>query len=329
MSEMFINIGLIVLGLTGLFLGGNWLVTGASRIARQLGLPPLIVGLTVVAFGTSAPELMVSVRAALSGSSGIAIGNVVGSNIANVGLILGITGLIAPIGVKVSLIRREIPLMIAITALVYIFIIDGNIQRLDGLILLIGFVVFNTAMLLLTLNRSDEQKAADAEATGDRNGQQINMALEWGRLILGIVVLLIGAELTVRGATSVAQSLGVPDVVIGLTLVAFGTSLPELAASVIAALNGQSDIAVGNVIGSNIANLLFILGTTALISPIPITEPGTFSPYVPGLLSFDYLVMFAFALLVLPFALDRTLNRLESGLFLTVYTAFILSSFLI
>ncbi len=323
------NVGFILVGLLGLFYGGNWLVSSASRIARALGVPALIVGLTIVSIGTSAPELMVSVSAALRGSSGIALGNVVGSNIANVGLILGLTGIITPIAVKVTLVRREIPIMIAISAAGYfMFVGDNQIGRVDGALLLVGFVAFNLLMLYLTTHRSDEQKASDAASTPEEAGE-VNMPLEWGRLVVGIAVLLVGAEFTVRGATAVAQTFGVPEVVIGLTLVAFGTSLPELAASMIAALRGQADIAVGNVIGSNIANLLLILGTTSLISPILIQEPGGFSPYTRGMVSFDYPLMFAFALLMLPFALDRVLNRLEAAFFLSVYASFIMASFLL
>ena len=161
MTDILMNIGLVALGLTGLFFGGNWLVNSSSRIARALGVAPIIVGLTVVSFGTSAPEFMVSVRAALSGSSGIALGNVVGSNIANVGLILGITGLIAPIAVRISLVRREIPLMILITALVYGFMLDGELERFDGAFLAARVFIFNAGMLYFTINRSDEDKAAD------------------------------------------------------------------------------------------------------------------------------------------------------------------------
>jgi cation:H+ antiporter len=329
MGSVILNIGFVLAGLLGLFLGGNWLVDGASRIARAIGVPPLIVGLTVVSFGTSAPELMVSVRAAMTSSSGIALGNVVGSNIANVGLILGMTGLIAPIAVRVSLVRREIPIMIAISTLAYFLILDSQVGRLDGVLLLAGFVVFNLAMLYITLHRTAEQRAADDAADKFPEQGEINLLLEWGRLILGIAVLLAGAEFTVRGATAIAQTLGVPEVVIGLTLVAFGTSLPELAASMIAAFRGQSDIAIGNVIGSNIANLLLILGMTSVIQPITIQEPGGFSPYVRGMLSFDYPLMLAFALLVLPFTLDRVLNRIEAAFFLMVYASFITASFVV
>ncbi len=325
--SMMLNLGMIVIGLGGLFLGGNWLVDAASKIARSLGLPPLIIGLTIVAFGTSAPELIVSVRAAVSGSSGLALGNVIGSNIANVGLILGLTGLVLPITVKVTLVRREIPIMIGVTLLGYLLLFDQQIGRFDGIILLLGFITFNVTMLLLTLRRTDEQKAEDLVAGGAYDPGEINLPMEWGRLLFGIVVLLFGAELTVRGATSIAEHFGVPEVVIGLTLVAFGTSLPELAASLVAAFRKQSDIAVGNVVGSNIANLLLILGTTSVISPIPVNDPGTFSPYTFGVISFDYPLMLAFSILVMPFALDRILNRVESSIFLTTYVVFVTASF--
>ncbi|MEO0563389.1 MAG: hypothetical protein AAF125_14870 [Chloroflexota bacterium] len=198
--DTLLNIGLIAIGLVGLFLGGNWLVTGASRIAHELGVPPLIIGLTVVAFGTSAPELMVSVRAAMSGSSGLALGNVIGSNIANIGLILGLTGLVLPITVKVTLVRREIPIMIGITLVGYLFLLDQEIGRIDGWILLIGFLTFNASMLLLTMRRSDEQKASDIELGGEDfdADRDISLPIEWGRLLIGVVVLLIGAEMMRR-----------------------------------------------------------------------------------------------------------------------------------
>jgi cation:H+ antiporter len=327
--DIGLNLVLIAIGLVGLFLGGNWLVDAASRIARKLGLPPLIVGLTVVAFGTSMPELMVSVRAAISGSSGIALGNVIGSNIANMGLILGLTGLVLPITVKVSLIRREIPIMIGLTFFGYFLLLDQEIGRVDGAVLLTAFLLFNAGMVWLTLNRTDEQRTLDSQAGDSGKAIEINLLLELGRLFVGLAVLLGGAELTVRGASAIASGLGVSEVVIGLTLVAFGTSLPELAASLVAALRNQGDLAVGNVVGSNIANLLLILGATSLISPIPVNDPGTLTPYTFGVITFDYPLMFAFSILLLPFVLDRVLNRLESGMFLLTYSAFIVASFLI
>jgi len=325
-----LNLTLIIVGLFGLFFGGNWLVDGASKIARSLGVPPLIVGLTVVAFGTSAPELMVSIRAALSGSSGIALGNVIGSNIANIGLILGLTGLVLPITVRVTLVRREIPIMIGITIVAYLLMIDQQIGRVDGWMMLTGFVLFNAAMVWLTMRRTDEQRAADdAAARGTKDDEEINTGLAWVQLVIGVAILLAGAESTVRGATAIAGAMGVPEVVIGLTLVAFGTSLPELAASLVAAFRNQSDIAVGNVVGSNIANLLLILGLTSTISPIPVEDPGTFAPYAFGVISFDYPLMLGFSILLMPFALDRILNRVESGVFVLTYFLFIIASFFV
>lgn len=325
--EILTNLGLIALGLLGLFFGGNWLVEGASRIARVLGVPPLIVGLTIVAFGTSAPELVVSVRAALTGSSGIALGNVIGSNIANVGLILGVAGLIAPISVHVGLVRREIPLMIGVSLLTWFLAFDAVMSRPDGIILLVGFALFNALMIYLTLNRSKEEKE-DANKLKE-NDAPVNMALEWVKLLGGIAVLVLGAELTVRGSVGIATLLGVPDVIIGLTLVAVGTSLPELAASVIAAMRGQSDLAVGNVVGSNIFNILLILGVTTAISPFAVPTPGTWEPYSLGVVTFDLFAMFFYALLMLPFALDRVLTRVESSFYLMSYVGFIVVAFVL
>lgn len=324
---MIINIGLLIIGLGGLFLGGNWLVDGASRLARSFGMPPLIIGLTIVAFGTSSPELMVSLRAAISGASDIAIGNVVGSNIANVGLILGVTGLVLPIHVEESLVRREIPLTIGISVVCLFLFLDGEVGRIDGLFLFVGFIAFNVLMFLLR-PREKPLKKKDVPT----NTEGVNRMREFGRLVVGIAVLLVGAEATVSGATAIALNLGISEIVIGLTVVAFGTSLPELAASLIAAFRGQSDIAVGNVIGSNVANLLLILGLTSLVQPIPINDPGVVSfangfAYDPGLLSFNYPIMIGFSLLLLPFALDSILERWEATIFIVAYAGFMVLSF--
>ena len=326
---IIMNLGLIILGLLGLFFGGNWLVDGAGRIAKTLGVPRLIIGLTIVAFGTSAPELLVSVRAAMTGSAGIALGNVIGSNIANVGLILGITGLITPIAINIILVRREIPIMIAVTVAAYGLIFDESIGRVDGIILLTGFVLFNALMVYFTVTRSDEERAANNLLDEDDDIESNSLLTDFMILAAGLVTLLIGAESTVRGAVSIADMLGIPEVIIGLTLVAFGTSLPELAASMVAAFRGQPDIAVGNVIGSNVANILLILGTTSTITTITVNQPGTFSPYQPGIITFDYPLMMLFALMMLPFALDRVLTRREATVYLLIYIGFIVLSFLI
>lgn len=302
----------IVAGLVALFFGGNWLVKGASRLAESLGISPLIVGLTVVAIGTSAPELLVSLRAALSGSSDIAVGNIVGSNIANIGLILGLSGLIFPISVHVNLLRREIPIMIGVALLAVILFQDALIGRIDGLILLIGFAIF---MIFVVISaRGEQENTYDiSEEAVESKPEQIQRGREALRLIVGIIVLMLGAQLTVDNATDLARSLGVSELVIGITLVAVGTSLPELVTSVTAAIRKESDIAIGNVVGSNIFNILGILGLTALIQPIAIAEQ---------IVKVDSLVMLGFSLLLLPFVLDRKLGRIEAVIFILAYIGF-------
>lgn len=312
----------ILLGLFGLFFGGDFLVKGASRLALSFGISSLIIGLTVVSIGTSAPELLVSVSAALGGSSELALGNVIGSNIGNIGLILGVTGLIVPLTVHLSLIKRGIPIMIGIGILVFLLAQDGLINRIDGGVLFVGFMAFNA--LLIYENRVSPEAHPDGPnpvkvATSVESSGAIHPVRELLRLTGGIVLLVIGANLLVGGATNIARELGISELAIGLTMVAIGTSLPEFATSFIAALKKEADIAVGNIVGSNIANILLILATTALIQPIDLD---------PNLVRFEFLVMIGFSLLLLPFAFDRVLSRRESAIFLGSYTAFIGYTFL-
>jgi len=322
---MLTNIVLVMIGLFGLFIGGNWLVKGASRIATSFGISTLIIGLTIVAIGTSAPELLVSISAALRGSSGIAVGNVVGSNIANIGLILGITGLIAPIMVQAVLIRREIPIMLVVSIFAYLLVLDGALSRLDGVLLLFGFIVFNGAFYFLARQEAEEAEAEEAAriAAGgesDVPDDGVNLPLEVGRVIVGVGLLVLGADSLVNGASEIARSFGISELVIGITMVAFGTSLPELATGVAAAMKNENDIVVGNIIGSNIANILLILGATAFILPIEID---------PGLTQFEFVVMLLFSFALLPFAWNRVVSRRESALFFGAYIAFIVYSFLV
>jgi len=328
-------------GIVMLYYGGNWLVEGASRLARSFGISALVVGLTVVAFGTSVPELLVSVSAALSGTSDVSIGNVIGSNIANIGLILGATGLVFPIVVRANLIRREIPILIAITLGAAFIFYDGTISRLDGASLLIGLIVFNAAMLYFSRRDRETQdfqvEEDEYEAGAEKPITAEQRPRELVRLLLGLVVLAIGAQLTVDGAVSIARSFGISELVIGITLIAVGTSLPELATSIIAALNKQSDIAIGNVVGSNVYNLLSILGLTALIRPISMINPyalnRTWSEIVANPIALDFTtyhqvtrfdgpIMMAFTLLLLPIAINRKISRLEAVLLLIGYFAF-------
>ncbi len=319
---MLLNFIYVALGLTGLYFGGNWLVEGAARLARSFSISTLVIGLTVVAFGTSAPELLVSITAALKGNSDIAIGNVIGSNVANIGLILGATGLITPIAVHISLLRREIPILLIVTIGAAILVANGTVSRLDGFIMVLGLVAFNVGMLYLAQRDREQGKpfaTLEAEIEADESdepleiqpGQRLNEVI---RLLVGLGVLIFAAQLTVEGAVNIARKVGISELVIGITLIAFGTSLPELATSIMAATRNQSDIAVGNIVGSNIYNLLGILGVTAIIRPINIEA---------HIISFDGWVMIGFTFLLLPFCWNRVIGKREGLFLLTCFFTYI------
>ena len=247
-----------VLGLIALFAGGEFLVRGASAIARKLHLSPMVIGLTVVGFGTSAPELLVSIQAALAGQPGLAIGNVLGSNIANVLLIIGTAASIAALVIRLRTVWRDLGFMLGATAILWVMLQDGTISRGDGVILIMGLCAFLASAFWF-----------GAAEVPPEDALQTPLLVAGGLTLAGLIGLVVGARLLVDSATDIARTFGVSEAVIGLTVVAIGTSLPELATSVIAALRRQTDIAVGNVIGSNIFNIFSILGITALISPIP------------------------------------------------------------
>ena len=313
---MELNILYVIIGLVGLFFGGNWLVQGASRLAASLGIPALVIGLTVVAFGTSTPELLVSLDAARKGVPEIAIGNVVGSNIANIGLILGLAGVIAALPIQISLLRREIPITIAASIAVFVMALDGSINQLEGALLFGGLIVFLVVVIRAALReRVTARDEAELEVVEGITGE-IRRPVEIGRVLVGLVVLLVGANLLVDGAVNIARTLGVPEVVIGLTLVAVGTSLPELVTSIVAALNKERDILFGNVIGSNIFNLLAILAITAIVQPVPVP---------PGVIAVELPIMIVFAALLLPFAIhQKILFRWEAAIFLIGYLGFVI-----
>lgn len=307
----------IAVGLVGLYFGADWLVKGASRLASSFGISPLVIGLTVVAIGTSMPELIVSLTAALQDNSEIAVGNVVGSNIANIGLILGVSGMLAPfLAIHTQLLRRELPIMIGVSILVVLMALDGQINRLEGVVLVIGMIVFTG--ISYRFGSQDPTPEIEEFKADETLTKPTNRLLELGRLVVGIGVLLVAARLLVDGAIGIALEVGISKVVIGFTLVAIGTSLPELATSVVAAMKKETDIAVGNVVGSNIANLLFILGSVSVVSPIPIDK---------ALLRFEFPVMVFFAALMIPFALDYKLQRREAIFFLGGYVAFCVALF--
>ncbi|MBU1263077.1 MAG: calcium/sodium antiporter [Gammaproteobacteria bacterium] len=308
---------MFVLGLAALVIGAEAMVRGASRLAVSWGISPLVVGLTVVAFGTSAPEMAVSVDAALSGASDLAIGNVVGSNIANVLLILGISALIAPLLVHEQIIRQEVPIMIGATLLVAVMALDGGISRIEAG-LLFALVIAYTVFLVVQSRRAS--KDAEAEFAGEIPTSQWDRhwSVQAALVLGGLALLVLGADWLVGAAVVFAKYFGVSDLVIGLTVVAIGTSMPEIATSLIAALRGQRDIAVGNVIGSNIFNLLAVLGAAGMVSAggLDVAEAAR---------NFDLWVMLAVAFACLPILLTgREIARWEGVVFLGYYAAYLL-----
>jgi cation:H+ antiporter len=315
---MFSAVATLLVGLLLLYFGAEWLVKGAAGLGHRLGIRPLAIGLTVVAYGTSMPELVVSGVAALQGRGAIAVANVIGSNIANLGLILGITALISPIAVEGTLIRREIPVLVASTLLLPLVLYDGTITRLDAILLLGGAALFTVAALRSGIDRETEQFAAliesDAEAAGAPHAA--------GKLMLSVIaaaglgLLLGGGRLFIDGAADLALLLGMSERVVGLTVVAIGTSAPELAASIVAAVRGHASIALGNIIGSNIFNVLFVLGGAGAIRPLEHPLAG---------FRIELILLFAFtAFAVFLVRRARRINRLEGALMLAGYAAFML-----
>ncbi|HSW54338.1 MAG TPA: calcium/sodium antiporter [Ignavibacteriaceae bacterium] len=301
----------LVLGLVTLFIGAEGLIRGSSALALKIGITPLVVGLTVVAFGTSTPELVVSMKAAIIGNSSISLGNVVGSNIANIALILGVAALIRPLDVHANIIRREIPIMIAISILLIILLIDGELSFIDGLIFVIGIMTYVIVNVLMARKEKNVEVDAEfSEGLKTRLGAPVSIIF----IVGGLALMILGANLFVTSSISIAKAIGVSDAIIGLTIVAIGTSLPELITSIVAAYKNESDIAIGNVVGSNIFNILGILGITALVIPLSIE----------GISYIDFGVMLLTALILLP--LSKTgfrISRLEGGLLLSGYLVYI------
>ncbi len=311
------NILLFLLGLVALVVGAGLLVRGASRLALSFGISPLVIGLTIVAFGTSAPELAVSVSAVLDGNPDIAIGNVVGSNIFNVLFILGVCALIVPLVVHAQIIRQEVPIMIGASLLLLVLGIDGNLSRFDAALLfgmLVGYTVFliRQSRAETQATRAEYEEGVVSKSTWDAH---------WGIQLLlvagGLVLLVLGSNWMVTAAIVFAKALGVSDLVIGLTIVAAGTSMPEVATSVTAAIRGERDIAIGNIVGSNTFNILGVLGVSGLVASDGLAVPS-------ALLNLDVWVMIAVALACLPvFIGGREIARWEGAVFLGYYTAYV------
>lgn len=261
--QVLLQLLLLVVGFVMLVKGADWFVDGASKVAERFGIPQLVIGLTIVAMGTSLPEAAVSTSAALKGSAEITIGNVLGSNMLNVLLILGITSVISPLVVQVSTVKYEIPMVIAASALLAgLGLFDGTVGRIDGVILLIGMALYLFYLFKMAKNGQD---AAEEDEKSEKNDKIIKLVL---LILVGGVMIVWGSTITVDAATALARIFGMEERIIGLTIVAFGTSLPELVTSATAAIKGKADIAVGNIVGSNLFNLLFVVGIAATITPV-------------------------------------------------------------
>ncbi len=297
-------------GLLILIISGKYLVQGGVSIARFFKISPLVIGMTVVAFGTSAPELIVSINAAISGNPEIAFGNVVGSNIANVALVLAVTALLIPIPVHRNSLKNDWPMMMLVFLLLYVFILDDMIKLHEGVILFTLLVAY----ILFILYKSNKENTSSSDEVSDV--KQMGLPISIVAIVLSSVGLAFGADLLVDGASDIALSLGVSKRVISLTIVAFGTSVPELTASIMAALKKQTDISIGNIIGSNIFNISIVLGITSMIKTIPVDHIA---------FSFDIILMIFIAILLLLFIYPfRTvyLNRIEGAILLFVYFAY-------
>lgn len=306
----------LILGLVVMIWGADFLVKGASRLATSVGISPLVVGLTVVAFGTSAPELAVSVMSAFKGESDIALGNVVGSNLCNVLFILGISALIVPLVVAQQLVRFDVPVMIGLSILVLPMGMDGKIGRLDGAILFTFAIAYT--VFLVRQSRKETSEEVKSEYDAEYGGKPAyGLAKNVGFIIVGLVFLVLGSKWLVSSAVAIAQAFHVSELVIGLTIVALGTSMPEVATSIVAALKGERDIAVGNVVGSNIFNLVSVLGLSSLVAPAGIEVSD-------AALRFDIPVMIAVAVACLPiFFTGYRISRLNGAAFLFFYAAYL------
>ena len=304
---------LLALGLIILLLGGKTLVNGASSIASKLGMKPGLIGLTIVAVGTSLPELLVSVSAALKGNSDIAVGNILGSNLSNIGLVLGLSGIFFPIMIKKSLLQFEYLITLIVSLIFFGLSIDGELTFGDGIILFSLFIIF-TMYLLRNLGSG----IGDIKEEGEKQVRQV-FEYSWikasGLFISGVMGLFIGSELLVVNAVNISRELGVSERIIGITIVSIGTSLPELVTSIVAALSKRTDMAIGNILGSNILNILLIIGLTSILQPIQVS---------PEFLTSDYWWMIGITLILFPLMLTKMrISKIEGAILLTIYLTYL------
>ncbi len=310
------NLAAIIAGLLLLVWGADRFVHGAAALARNFGVAPLLIGLTIVAFATSAPEIIVSVLAASRGESDLAIGNAIGSNTANIGLVLGTVAMIRPIELTSATLRREMPALLAVSLLTVTLFLDTYLSRVDGLVLLTGLVIVMVWLTRLGLRSAQtDPLLVDYDAEIPKDVSTV-MAVVW--LAVGLGMLLVGAEFVVDGAIAIARELGVSEIVIGITLVALGTSVPELAVSIVSAIKGEFGLAIGNVVGSNIFNLLAVVGVAATIDPAPLA---------PSVLSLHIFVMSAFTLVLFAMTYEYDgqgrINRIEGAALLIAFVSYV------
>ena len=309
--EVILSAVLLLIGLVMLCFGGNWLVNGGIGIAKKFRISNLVIGMTIVAFGTSSPELAASIAAA-GDHSAIILGNIVGSNIANVGMVIGVAAILAPLAIQKSVLRKEIPIMLGVSALLVLLSIDGELSQYDGILLLIGLGIFVVYTFRSALKQREKSK-------DDTNSGKNNVYLKSIGLIgIGIILLYIGAILTVDNAVVIASEFGLSETIIGLTVIAIGTSLPELITSIIAIRKGHTDIGIGNIIGSNIYNILMIMGVGAALGGVLITA----DIYV------DYAIMIIFSLSLLIGLKTKIINRTMGIILAAGYGLYLITTFL-
>ena len=314
---MVLYIVYCLVGFVLLYFGAEWLVKGSSSLARSLGVTPIVIGLTVVAFGTSAPELVVSLISSIQGKSMIAVGNVVGSNICNIALVLGLSAVFSPIKSDPSVVRRDIPIMLAISVYLLVLTFNSTLGRIEGATLFIGIILYT--YMNYSLAKKETAGAAEIESELEEIGFIVSRPKQILMITAGIAGVVGGAQVVVSNAVIIMTILGVSEKFIGLTIVAFGTSLPELATSVVAAIRGEMDISIGNLVGSNVFNIMSVLGVASLVRPIPI--PGGF--FESGLW-IDYLVMmFTSFLPWLMMRKDFTVKRLDGVILLLCYGGYL------
>ena len=308
---MILQIILFFAGLAGLYFGAEWLVKGASRFASSFNIKPVVIGLTIVAFGTSTPELVTSVIAGIKHSSDIAMGNVIGSNIANIGLILGLSAIVQPLKIDMKLIYREMPIVVGISMLLYFMGCNGTLSRREGCILLIGILAYTCYVYRVALKESKTIELEYEEFIGIKD----NIVKDIFWIIIGLVSLVGGAHMLVHSAIYFAKVIGISELVIGLTVIAVGTSIPELATSMVAAIRKESDISVGNVLGSNIFNILAVLGIASIIQPLQVNSAS---------LRIDMPVMLFFSIFLIPIITWKfVLTRGQGVLLLIWYGAYV------